>query len=82
MLPVAMMGHTWGFTSRTVSDVSVLFYLILVRMLTGASVHHDVHWDRVERHDWQMMPGHGASDEQGRDMEPSLLTSTGSVGPA
>ena len=79
---MAMMGHTWGFTSRIVSDELVLFYLILVRMLTGASVHHDVCQDEVERHDRQMTPAYGASDEQGRDMEPSLLTSIGSAGPA
>ena len=40
-----------GFTSRTVSDVPVLFYLILVRTLTGASVHHAIRRDGVERHD-------------------------------
>ena len=59
------------------SDMPVLFCLILVRTLIGSSVHHNVHLDGVERHDRQMMPAHGASDEQGRDMEPSLLTSTG-----
>jgi len=62
--------------------LEMLFCLILVRTLTGASVHHDVRRDRVERHDRQMTPAHGASDEQGRDMEPSLLTSTGSAEPA
>ena len=76
-----MTGHTWGFTSRIVSDVPVLFCLILVRTLTGASVHHDVRWNGVERHDRQMTPAHGASDEQDRDVEPSLLTSTGEEGP-
>ena len=81
MALVAMTGHTWGFTSRTVSGVPVLFCLVLVRMLTGASVHHDVRRDVVECHDRQMTSTHGTSDEQGRDMEPSLLTSTGSVGP-
>ena len=60
----------------------VLFYLILVRTLTGMSVHHDVRQDGVERHDRQMTPAHGASDKQGHDMEPSLLISIGSVGPA
>ena len=56
--------------------VLVLFCLTLVRTLTGASVHHDVSRDGVERHDRQMMAAHGASDEQDRDMEPFLLTST------
>ena len=79
---MAMMGHTWGFTSRIVSDVPVMFSLILVRTLTDASVHHDVRRDGVERHDRQMTLAHGASDEQGHDMEPSLLTSIGSAGPA
>ena len=51
-------------------------------MLTDASVHHDVRRDGVERHDRQMTHAHDASDEQGRDMEPSMLTFTGSVGPA
>ena len=59
----------------------MLFCLTLVRTLTGASVHHDVHQDGVERHDPQTTPAHSASDGQGRDVEPSLLTSTGSVGP-
>ena len=79
---MAITGYTWGFTSRTVSDVPVLFCLILVRTLTGASVHHDVRRDGVERHDQHMTYVHGASDEQGHDMEPSLLTSIGSAGPA
>ena len=82
MKPMAMTGHTWGFTSRTVSGMPVLFCLILVRTLIGASVHHDVRRDRVKRHDRQMTPVHDASDEQGRDKELSLLTSTGSAGPA
>ena len=69
------------FTSRTVSDVPVLFCLILVWTLTGALVHHDVRRDGVERHDRQMTPAYGASDEQGRDMEPSWLTSTEAAGP-
>ena len=77
-----MTGHIWGFTSRTVSDVPVLFCLTFVWTLIDASVHHDVRWDGVERHDRQMALAHGVSDEQGRDMEPSLLTSTGSAGPA
>ena len=81
MLPVAMTGHTWGFTSRTVSGVPVLFCLILVRTLRSAPVHHVVRRDGVERHDQQMMCVHGASDEQGHDMEPSLWTSIGLVGP-
>ena len=51
----------------------MLFCLILVRMLTGASVHHDVCRDRVERHARQMMNAHGASDEQDRDIEPPLI---------
>ena len=51
----------------------MLFCLTLVRTLTGASVHHDVRRDGVERHDRQMTPAHGASDEQGREMEPSLI---------
>ena len=79
---MVMMGHTWVFTSGIMSDVLMLFCLTLVRTLTGMLVHHDVHRDGVERHDWQMTPAHGTSDEQGRDMEPSLLTSTGSVRPA
>ena len=49
--------------SRTVSDVSVLFCLILVRTLTGVSVQHDIRRDGVERRDWQMTPMHGASYE-------------------
>ena len=55
-----MTGHTWGFTSRTVSGVLVLFYLTLVQTLTGASVHHNVRRDGVERHDRQIAPAHGA----------------------
>ena len=77
-----MTRHTWGFTLRTVSDVPVLFYLTLVRTLIGTSVHHDVRRDGVERHDRQMTPAYGVSDKQGHDMEPSLLTFTGSAGPA
>ena len=42
--------------------------------MTDTSVHHDVHRDGMERHDWQMTPAHGASDEQGHDIEPSLLS--------
>ena len=76
-----MTRHTWGLTSRTVLDVPALFCLTLVRTLIGVSVHHDVRRDGVERHDRQMVPTHGASDEQDRYMEPSLLTSIGSVGP-
>ena len=49
--------------------------------VTGMSVHHDVRWDGMEPHDRQMTPAHGASDGQGHDVEPSLLTSTVSVGP-
>ena len=64
------------------SGVPVVFCLTLVRTLTGASVHHDVRRDGVEHHDRQMTPTYGASDEQGHDMEPSLLTSTGLVGTA
>ena len=64
------------------SGVPVLFCLILVRTLIGALVHHDVRRDGVERHDRQMTLAHVASDEQGHDMEPSLLISTGSAGPA
>jgi len=60
----------------------VLFCLTLVRTLTGVSVHHDVRQDGVERLDWRMTPAHGASDRQDRDVDPSLLTSTGSAGPA
>ena len=75
------MGHTWGFTLGTASDVPVLFCLTLVRELTGASVHHNVRQDRVERHDREMTPAHGTSDGQGRDVELSLWTSIGSVGP-
>ena len=78
---MTMTGHTWGFTSRIVSGVPVLFCLTLVRTLTGVSVHHDVRLDRVERHDRETMPAHGTSDGQGRDLELSLLTSTGSSGP-
>ena len=55
----------------------VLFCLTLVQTLTDASIHHDVRRDRVERHDRQMTPAYVASDEQGRDMKLSLLTSTG-----
>ena len=51
------------FTSRTVSDVPMLFCLILVWTLIGTSVHHDVRRDGVERHDRQMTPTHGTSDE-------------------
>ena len=36
----------------------------------------------MERHDRHMTPAHSTSDEQGQDVEPSLLTSIGSVGPA
>ena len=75
------MGHTWGITSGTASDVPVLFCLTLVRALTGTSVHHDVRQDGVERQDRETMPAHGASDGQDNDVELSLLTSTGSVGP-
>ena len=77
---MAMTGHTWGFTSGIASDIPVLFCLTLVRALIGASVHHDVRQDRVERHDWKMTPTQGASNEQGHNMELSMLTSTGSVG--
>ena len=77
-----MTGHTWGFTSRTVSGVAVLFCLILVQTLIDASVYHDVHLDGMEHHDRQMTPAHGTNDEQGHDVEPSLLTSTGLAGPA
>ena len=77
-----MKGRTWGFTSGIASGVLVLFDLTLVQGLTGASVHHDVRQDGVERHDREMMPAHGASGGQGRDVELSLLTSTGSAGPA
>ena len=79
---MAVTGHTRGFTSGTASDVPVLFCLTLVQTLIDASVHHDVRQDAVERHDREMTPAHGASDGQGRDMELSLLTSIGSVGPA
>ena len=64
------------------SGMLVLFCLILIRTLIGVSVHHDVCRDEVERHDRQMTPAHGVGDEQGHDMEPSLLTSIGSAGPA
>ena len=63
-------------------DVPVLFCLTLLRTLTGASVHHDVRQNGVEHHDRRMMHAHGASDEQDHDVEPSLLTSIGLVGPA
>ena len=79
---MAMMDHTWGFTSRIVSGVPVLFCLILVRTLIGTSINHDVRWDGVERYDQQITPVHGTNDEQGRDKELSLLTSTGSTRPA
>ena len=75
-------GPYLGIHIKKVSGVPVLFCLILVRTLTGASVHHDVRRDGVKRYDRQMTPTHGASDEQGHDKEPSLLTSTGSAGPA
>ena len=77
-----MTGHTWGFTSGTASGVPVLFYLTLVRALTCVSVHHNVRQDGVERHDRETMPAHGTNDGQGRDVELSLLTSIGLVGPA
>ena len=79
---MAMTGHTWRFISRTVLGVLVLFCLILVQMLTDTLVYHDVHQDGVECHDQQMTHVHGASDEQDRDLESSLLASTGSAGPA
>ena len=78
---MAMTGHTWGFTSGTASGVPVLFCLTPVRALIGVSVHHDVRDDGVEHHDQEMTPAHGTSDGQGHDMELSLLTSIGSVGP-
>ena len=78
---MALVGHTGGFTSGTLLGVPVLFCLILVRALTGVSVHHDTRQDRVERHDWETTPAHGANVGQGHDVELSLLTSTGSVGP-
>ena len=62
------------------SGVPVLFCLTLVRTLTVALVHHDIYRDGVERHDRQMTPAHGTSDEQGHDVELSLLTSIGSAG--
>ena len=64
------------------SGVLVLFCLILVRTLTGASVHHDVRQDGVERHDRETTLAHGASDKQGHDVELSLLTFIGSASPA
>ena len=79
---MALTGHTGGFTSRAASGVLVLFCLTLVRTLIGTLVHHDVRQDGVEGHDRQTMPAHGVSDGQGRDVEPSLLTSTGLAGPA
>ena len=45
------------------SGVPVLFCLILIRMLTGTLVHHDIRRDGVERHDRQMTLMHGASNE-------------------
>ena len=60
----------------------MLFYITLLQTLTDALVHNDVRQDGMERYDRQMTPAHGASDEQDRDVEPSLLTSTGSAGPA
>ena len=65
-------GPTWGFTSRTVSGMPVLFCLILVRTLIGALVHHGVRRDGVEHHDQQMTLVHGASNEYDHDMEASL----------
>ena len=58
------------------------FCVTLVQGLIGVSVHHDVCQDGVERHDRETTPAYGASDGQGRDVELSLLTSTGSVGHA
>ena len=43
----------------------VLFWLTLIRTLTGTSVHHDARRDGMGRHDRQMTPAHGSSDEQG-----------------
>ena len=60
---MAVMGHTWGFTSGTASGVLVLFYLTLVRTLTCMLVYHDVCQDRVERHNREMTPVYGASDK-------------------
>ena len=62
------------------SDVPVLFCLILVWTLIGTSVHHDIRQDGVERHDRETMPAHGTSGRQGHDMELSMLMSIGSVG--
>ena len=56
----------------------MLFYLTLIRGLTGTLVHHDIRQDGVERHDRETTPMHGTSDRQGHDMELSLLMSTGS----
>ena len=78
---MAVTGHTWGFTSGTASGIPVLFCLTLIQTLTGVLVHHDVCQDRVELHDRETTPVHGASDRQGRDMELSLLMSIGSTGP-
>ena len=66
----------------TASGVPVLFYLTPVRTLIGVLVRHDVRQDRVEHHDQETTPAYGASDGQGRDVELSLLTSTGSAGSA
>ena len=79
---MAMMGHTWGFTSGIASGVPVLFCITLVQALIDASVHHDVRQDGVKRHDRKTTLAHGASDGQGHDVELPLLTSIGSVGPA
>ena len=58
-----------------------LFRLTPIQTLMGALIHHNVCQDGVERHDRQMTPAYGVSDGQGRDVESSLLTSTGSRGP-
>jgi len=46
------------------------------------SASHTIRWDGMERHDQLTAPAYGASDEQGRDVEPSLSSSTGTAGPA
>ena len=59
---MAVTGHTWGFASGTASGIPVLFYLTLIRALTGTLVHHDVRQDGVERHNQEMTPAHDAND--------------------
>ena len=60
---MAMMDHTWGLTSPIVSGVPVLYYLILIWLLTRVPVDHAARWNGVERHDQLTMPVYSANDE-------------------